>query len=221
MKVAGYIRVSTQGQVDEGVSMESQEAKIRAWVELNDYHEVQIFTDAGVSGKRADNREGLQAALKAVGKDDALVVYSLSRLARPTKDTLEISDYLMKRGADLVSLSEKIDATSAAGKRVFRMLTVLNEFERDQVSERTKLALCHKKSKSERIGAVHYGYCLSDDGKTLLKNLEEQNVIEDTKSMNSEGMSLRQIASSLTFKGYAARNGSGFAPMQIKRMIAA
>lgn len=40
-------------------------------------------------------------------------------------------------GADLVSLSERIDTTSAAGKMVFRMLAVLNEFEKDQVSERT------------------------------------------------------------------------------------
>ncbi len=51
-----------------------------------------------------------------------LVVYSLSRLARNTTETLELGERLAKAGADLVSLSEKIDTTSAAGKMVFRML---------------------------------------------------------------------------------------------------
>lgn len=92
--------------------------------------------DAGLSGKRADNRPELQKALDAVTKcSGVLLVYSLSRLARSTKDTLAISDRLEKADADLVSLSERIDTTSAAGKMVFRMLAVLAEFERDLVSD--------------------------------------------------------------------------------------
>jgi DNA invertase Pin-like site-specific DNA recombinase len=59
----------------------------------------------------------------------ALIVYSLSRLARSTKDAIAISERLAKNGADLVSLSERIDTTTAAGKIVFRMLAVLAEFE--------------------------------------------------------------------------------------------
>jgi DNA invertase Pin-like site-specific DNA recombinase len=90
----------------------------------------------GLSGTKAD-RPGLAAALSAVCKGDALVVYSLSRLARSTAHTLQVSDYLEWVGADLVSLSEKIDTTSASGKMVFRLLAVLAEFERDLISERT------------------------------------------------------------------------------------
>jgi len=75
------------------------------------------------------------------------VVYSLSRLSRSTKDTLQIAEKLDKAGADLVSLSEQIDTTSASGKMVFRLMAVLNEFERDQISERTSAALQHKKAK--------------------------------------------------------------------------
>lgn len=82
------------------------------------------------------------------------MVYSLSRLARSTKDAIGIAERLDKAGADLVSLSERIDTTSAAGKMGFRMLAVLEEFERNLVSERTTAALTHKASKGERIGEV-------------------------------------------------------------------
>jgi site-specific DNA recombinase len=67
-----------------------------------------------------------------------LVVYSLSRLTRSTTDMLHVSELMEQRGVDLVSLTEKINTISAAGKMVFRMLSVLNEFERDLVSERTR-----------------------------------------------------------------------------------
>ncbi|MEE9311133.1 MAG: recombinase family protein [Planctomycetota bacterium] len=79
-------------------------------------------------------------------------VYSLSRLCRSTKDAINISEQLDKSGADLVSLSERLDTTSASGKMIFRMLAVLSEFERDQISERTKAALAHKKSLGQRVG---------------------------------------------------------------------
>jgi site-specific DNA recombinase len=51
---------------------------------------------------------------------------------------LHVSELMEQRGVDLVSLTEKINTISAAGKMVFRMLSVLNEFERDLVSERTR-----------------------------------------------------------------------------------
>jgi DNA invertase Pin-like site-specific DNA recombinase len=221
MKAIGYIRVSTEDQAKEGVSLESQEAKIRAWADLNGYSEIEIFTDAGISGSSMDKREGLHAALKAVSKDDALVVYSLSRLARSTKDTLEIADMLMDRNADLVSLSEKIDTTTAAGRMVFRMLAVLGEFERDQLAERTRGAMAYKKSKGELIGAIPYGCTLGPDGKTLLENPEEQEVIQAARELKASGVSLRTIARSLADRGFKARNRKQFDPKQIQRMLAA
>ena len=153
-KAIGYIRVSTQGQADEGVSLEAQRAKIRAWCELNDAELVAVFEDAGLSGASMKGREGLEAALKATGKGMALVCYSISRLARSTRDMLHISEQLDKKGADLVSLTEKIDTTTAAGRMVFKMLAVLADFERDQIGERTKLALAHKKAVGEVYGVL-------------------------------------------------------------------
>lgn len=217
-KAIGYIRVSTELQATDGVSLEAQEAKIRAWCELNDYELIGVFIDAGVSGKRADNRPQLQAALAECGKDCALIVYSLSRLARSTRDTIEIAERLNKAGADLVSLSEKIDTTTAAGKMVFRMLAVLNEFERDQISERTSGALQHKKTKGERVGSIPYGFRLAVDGVNLEKDEAEQEIIKLVRKLNEEGLSLRKIADRLERQGFEAR-GAKWHAQTIKNIL--
>ena len=193
-----YIRVSTEGQATEGVSLEAQKAKIVAWCAANDLPMGNVFVDAGISGSRADNRPSLSAALDCVCSDSGvLVVYSLSRLARSTKDTILISERLEKAGADLVSISEKLDTTSAAGKMVFRILAVLAEFERDQISERTKFAMAHKKSKGERVGKIPFGHDLADDGVNLVRNAAEFQAIELIHSLNAQGYSLRAISAEL------------------------
>lgn len=216
----GYIRVSTEGQAQDGVSLDAQRAKIAAWCELNDYALAAIHVDAGISGKSADNRPGLQAALQDCQKGSALVVYSLSRLARSTRDTIDISEQLAKAGADLVSLSEKIDTTSAAGKMVFRMMAVLAEFERDQISERTTTAMQFKKAKGERVGSIPYGFILDDDGISLTENVAEQAVIREARELHKGGLSLRKIAAELDKRGFSARNGQPFAASQVQRMVA-
>jgi len=201
----GYIRVSTEGQAQDGVSLDAQRAKIEAWALLNDYQLTAIHVDAGISGKGMANRPGLQAALNDCRKGTALVVYSMSRMSRSTKDTIEISDRLSKAGADLVSLSEKIDTTSAAGKMVFRMMAVLNEHARDVISENTTTAMRFKKSKGELVGAVPYGFELGDDGKTLVKNAAEQEAIAFMRELHAKGLSLRNVAGRLLKAGYQPR----------------
>ena len=216
----GYIRVSTDGQAQDGISLDAQRAKIEAWAMLNDYELAAVHVDAGISGKNC-NRPGLQDALADCKKGSALVVYSLSRLSRSVRDTMDIGDKLAKVGADLVSLSEKIDTTSAAGKMVFRLLAVMNEFERDQISERTTTALQFKKSKGEKTGgAVPYGFDLAVDGVALLENSAEQEVITQAKKLHAGGLSLRKIAADLSCRGFNARNGQAFQPTQIMRMVA-
>jgi site-specific DNA recombinase len=209
MKAIAYIRVSTAEQADEGVSIDAQRSRIRAWCEANGYRLADVFTDAGLSGKRADNRRGLQDALQTVCKarGAALVVHSLSRLARSTKDAIGIAERLDKAGADLVSLSERIDTTSAAGRMIFRMLAVFAEFERDLISERIKSALDHKRSSGQRVGAVLYGFDLADDGKTLIPNEAEQAVLADIRALRNSGKTLKAIAKALTDRGIPTKTG--------------
>ena len=216
-----YIRVSTPGQADEGVSLEAQQAKIQAWCLVNDCDLTDVFVDAGISGKRADNRPALQDALAAVtAAGGVLVVYSLSRLARSTQDTLAIADQLERSGADLVSLTEKIDTTSAAGKMVFRMLAVLAEFERDLVSERTTAALAHKKSQGKRTGNIPYGYDLHADGETLVDNADEQSAIKHISALKEQGYSLRKIAGALDAAGVRTKDGNAsWKHTSVKRIL--
>ena len=204
----------------DGVSLEAQKARIAAWAVANGYTLQAVHVDAGISGSKW-NRPGLQAALAQVAQEGgALVVYSLSRLARSTKDTLQISEKLERAGADLVSLSEKIDTTSAAGKMVFRMLAVLAEFERDQISERTTTAMRHMKAQGRRVGTVPFGWDLAEDGETLLENRREQEALATMKTLRAEGMSLRAVAARLGAEGLRPKNGGRWQPEVIRGILA-
>ena len=203
-----YIRVSTAGQADDGVSLDAQRERVAAWCLANDCELAEVFTDAGLSGSRADNRPALQQALEACGAGSVLVCYSLSRLARSTKDTLAIAERLERSGADLVSLTEKIDTTTAAGKMVFRMLAVLSEFERDLVSERTISAMDHKRNQGELVGKVPFGFDLAADGVKLIPNSNEQRAIEIIGELRTAGQSLRAIAAELTRRSIPTKEGN-------------
>jgi len=82
--MSGYIRVSTEEQSREGVSLEMQVPKIRAYCDLNDLELTGIVADAGISGKSTKARPGIPAVLELVRghKVEAEIVYKLDRLAR-------------------------------------------------------------------------------------------------------------------------------------------
>lgn len=205
-KAVGYVRVSTEVQAVDGVSLEAQKAKISGWAEANGFTLLSTHVDAGISGFKTANRPGLQLAIaEACRGRSALVVYSLSRLARSTQDALSISDKLSKAGADLVSLSERIDTTTASGKMVFRMLAVLAEFERDLISERTTTAMAHKKANMERVGAVPYGFSMNGD--TLTPFEPEQAVLTRLRAFRQSGTSYNHIAEILNREGVPTKQG--------------
>lgn len=221
MKAVGYCRVSTEGQARDGVSLEAQQTKIRAWCQANGCELIGLFVDAGLSGSRSDNRPGLQQGLSQACKHKAaFVVYSLSRLARSTKDALVISERLDKSGADLVSLSERIDTTTAAGKMVFRMLSVLSEFEADLVAERTKSALGHLRNQGKRIsGKIPYGYDLSFDGESLIPNRSEQAGIQFMLTQRTAGNGRRKIAAAMTAHGFPTKTGVSWSPQAVGNIL--
>ena len=218
IEAVGYIRVSTEDQVQNGISLDSQRAKIEAWATANDASLIGFFEDAGISGSRTENREGLVRALSlACERKAIMVVYSLSRLSRSTRDTIMLAEKLGKAGADLVSLSERIDTTSAAGKMVFRLLAVLNEFERDQISERTATALRHKKQQHRAYSPTPYGY--DRVGDTLVVNDRETEVLKRIEASRIQGLSLRRIADALNENGILAKNGGIWYPSAVRSVL--
>ena len=217
-KAVAYVRVSTDEQVRNGVSLEAQAASIEDWATNAHIQLIRLFEDAGISGTGIRQRPALQEAPRLSCEEKAvLVVYSLSRLSRSTKDTLQIAEKLDKAGADLVSLSEKIDTTNASGKMIFRLMAVLNEFERDQVSERTKAALNHKKSKGLVYSPVPYGF--RREGDRLIPVEQEQRILDLMLEFRSQGKSFRWIADYLTEKSIPTKNGGKWYPATVRGML--
>ena len=99
LRAYGYVRVSTEEQAAEGLSLEAQEEKIRAYASFKDLELVEIIRDEGASGKDL-NRPGFQELLELVGgkQAEALVVFKLDRLTRNTSDLLHLVEDVFKQG---------------------------------------------------------------------------------------------------------------------------
>lgn len=213
-----YIRVSTAGQATEGASVEMQEHRARLWASQNGHDVKAVYTDAGISGRKMDNRPELQNALDDVCQcAGVLVVYSLSRLARSTAETILIAERLEKSGADLASLTEKIDTTSAAGKMVFRMLAVIAEFERDVIAERITAALQHKRDNQEVYNHTPFGF--DRDGKKLVVNDAETKVVKKIFRLRRRGLSMQKIADRMNKEGFKGKNGGQFYAVTIQKIL--
>lgn len=218
-----YCRVSTDKQVEKGVSLEAQQAKAKAYAELYDLDVVEVIVDAGASAKTLA-RPGLERALGMLkaGKADALLVVKLDRLTRNVADLGRLVEkYFAPGKAALLSVGEQIDTRSAGGRLVLNVLAAVSQWEREAVGERTSAALQHKASMGEYIGGdVPYGYRLSDDGVRLVPEPGEQSLLATARRLRGEGRSLRAVARDLEAMGFRTRKGGGFASVQVLRMLA-
>jgi len=204
----GYVRVSTEDQAREGVSLAAQRAKIAAWCTANAYTLIAVHEDAGLSGKRADNRPGLTQALEqACQERAALVSYSISRLSRSTRDLLAIAERLEHAEADLVSLTERIDTTSAAGRMVFGVLSVLSQFERELVGERTRSAMSYKRNKGEAVSRAPRGLRIQDGRLTADAESPGLALYRRARVLRAEGLTLAAIAARLESEGFRPERG--------------
>jgi len=151
----------------------------------------------------------LQAAVSDVCKNGGvLIVFSLSRLARSTRDCIELADRLERHDADLASISEKIDTTSSMGRFFFRLMASLGELERDQVSERTCTAMSHLRRRGSRIsGHVPFGFDIAPDGQSLIANGVEQVVVRRIEVSRQLGNSFAAIADALNAEGVRPKAG--------------
>lgn len=213
----GYVRVSTQKQVSEGLSIEAQTAKIQQWASLNDYDLIHLFIDEGISGKNVINRPKLNEALSLLKKDMAFVFYSLSRVSRNVIDTITIGEHIRKAGADMVSLSEKIDTTGAAGRMVFNMIAVLNQFERDQVSERTKMVISYLRENDKVYSHVPYGFDRVE--KDLVINPDENKQIKYMIQLREEGYGYRKIATTLNKADIKSKHGGKWYAKTVEQVV--
>jgi site-specific DNA recombinase len=209
MTAIGYVRVSTEDQAKEGVSLDNQKAKIEAYCQLKDFELTEVVEDAGISAKNL-KRPGVQKVLRMARKKqiDAIVVYKLDRIFRSTVDALETTKMFDKWGVSFHSIEETLDTQSAMGRFFFTLTAALAEMERRIIGERTKAALAHKRAKRESTGgyAPPYGYDLDDTGH-LIRNDLEQKGIKLIRSLHEKGNSLRVICRELEANGYRTKTG--------------
>lgn len=211
MKVIGYVRVSTEEQATDGVSLAAQKAKLAAYAALYDLELVEIIEDAGQSGKTLD-RPGLQRALAMIHKGQAngLLIAKLDRLSRSVVDWNTLIDgyFGEKAGKQIFSVADSIDTRTAAGRLVLNVLMSVSQWEREAIGERTREALQHKIRSGERCGKVRFGYRLAADGKTLEEEASEQEAIRLMRALQTAGESLRDIAEELTRRGILTKEGN-------------
>lgn len=222
-RAVAYLRVSTDKQADHGISLDAQRAKVLQYAQLYDLELVSIEVDAGESAKSLE-RPALQVALAKLkrGEADALLVVKLDRLTRSVVDLGELLEaYFKDERVSLLSVSEQIDTRTAAGRMVLNILTVVGQWEREAIGERTKIALQHLAAQGKYVGGkVPYGYVLGADGETLISNAAEQLLIARARELRGNGMSLRAIAGTLARRGMRSRAGRPFAASAIASMIA-
>jgi len=193
LKAVGYLRVSTDEQAREGLSLDVQEARIRAYCEAKQWELLRIYRDEGVSGKSLD-RPGIQsliADLKSNGVD-VVAITKLDRLTRSVRDLGTLIEDLFN-GVALASVEESLDSSTANGRMVVNLLGTVAQWEREIIGERTKAALDHKADKGEWRGRIPYGFRIREDGK-LEEDPEEFENIRRMKREHHRGRSIRAIA---------------------------
>lgn len=161
--VALYCRTSTSFQ-EKG--LESQIRALQNYCSDNNIVNFKIYKDNAISGTKSD-RPGLNQLLKDCKNKEigSVVVYSFSRMGRSTKHLIDTLHFFESLNIDFISLTEKLDTTTAMGKCLFSIISSISQMERDIISERVKNGLENARKKGKKLGAPE-----SVD-KTLIKNL--------------------------------------------------
>ena len=193
IKAVGYVRVSTEEQAREGLSLDAQEEKIRAYCTAKGWRLVRIYRDEGFSGKDL-NRPALQEMLRDLKADgiQAVVVAKLDRLTRSVRDLGYLIDDLFD-GVALASVEESLDTTTASGRFVLNILGAVAQWERETISERTRNTLRFKRERGEWVGRIPYGFKIGPDGH-LVEDPERIRNIQRMKRLRRRGWSYRKIA---------------------------
>jgi len=232
----GYVRVSTDEQANDGVSLDVQVAKIKGYCKVKDLTLIGIYGDPGISGKAIDIRPGLKAVLDMVGRKRIghVVVWRKDRLSRKAIDTLQIAETMDKNDVSFHSITDSVDTKTAVGKLFFQIQAALAEYERNQIAERVQAAMDYLKANGGKVSSeAPYGYHYEQTGTKIkrdgsvvpvFKSVEddaEQDCICLLYRLHNENpdWGLRKFARELAKRGCLNRNGVSFHPESIKGML--
>ena len=167
IRVALYARVSTDEQAKHGLSIEAQQAALRAWCEAQGHVCVGEYTDAGVSGKNVlRKRPALSRFIKDLEDGlqcDALVFTKLDRLYRSVKLYYALMDELDKYKVGWIAIQEDYETVTASGRFKVNIMLSVAENEADRTAERIKAVFQHKIDMGQAITRCQpFGYTVRD-----------------------------------------------------------
>jgi site-specific DNA recombinase len=228
-RVIGYVRVSSKEQVDEGVSLAAQRAKLQAYAIAMDLQLVGIEEDAGLSAKTLTGRAGLARALQLLesGGADGILVAKLDRLTRSVRDLGFLVDQYFASASkwSLLSVADSIDTRTAAGRLVLNVLTSVAQWEREATAERTRDALAHLKAEGVLIGGEPLGLRRTEgidhDGRrVVVHDTPEMQAVQRIRDLRAAGHSLRHIARVLRSENRPTKRGGRWAAATVGRVLA-
>ena len=228
MRAILYVRVSTDKQAKNGLSLEAQDAKLKAMATVRGDEIVDIVVDEESAKTGSLKREGVQRLLKMVkaGEVDAVIVCKLDRLTRSLRDLADLLDVFDKHNVALVSVAESLDTRSASGRLVLNIMTAVSQWEREAIGERTQAVMDFKKSRGERLGNTPYGWTgpkkadLAKGEKGMLGvDAEEQIIIGIMKNLDRLGDSHAAIARQLNACGHKTRRGGEWRREYVARIL--
>jgi site-specific DNA recombinase len=222
MKALGYIRVSSDDQVQEGVSLDAQRARIATWCEMSGADLVGVVEDAGISGTvplaNRPNGFRIEALFRARAPEiDAVVVVRLDRLSRDAADALRYLKAFSNGKVGLVSIADRLDLSSPQGRAMAGMGAIFSELERNLIAQRTAEALGQLRATGRVYGSLPFGF--SEDRGYLVPDETEQAILGRIVDLREGGSSYLAIANDLNRDGIAAKRGGLWYGMSVRSVL--
>lgn len=221
MKCIGYLRVSTDQQVESGLGLEAQKSACEDCAKKLGSPITEFFRDEGLSGALSlEKRPGILNAINALKKEDIFIVAKRDRLGRDPLVLAMIEAAVSRKGARIISAAgEGTDNDDPASCLMRRMIDAFSEYERLIIKARTKAALKAKKDKGQRVGHIPFGYKLAEDNVHLVQNELECSVLKKINALRAKKLSIRDTAAVLNKKGFLNRGQSKWNHASLHRIM--